>query len=713
MSDYQYLPLRRDQEEIRLISLLPGTFIDDIRISIHHALLIPPTGVQDPEDNTCDIGSIPSYPWSTERTSEDELFYLNNHTYETSWVHPLRNAPANLQPAQSRPTSFEPYYEALSYNWGTMDDPEIAHVQDYQSNEEIEVTVIRIGKSLAMAFRHLRHVDKVRTIWADAISINQQDVEERNAQVKRMADIYRLAYRVVAWTGKEDGDSKHALATLRYIGNQLIVTKAGRLFSSPGSKAPDLWRNACHFLYDDRTWKALSHFIERIWFYRLWCWQEIKLSSSHSLLQCGHDQITWPILRKAILCLHNKEKLPSLMFRERCRHIAYLTADAIGHPMGTLLDLGRSKGCADPRDKIYGLLGLTAPSFNARLRTDYASPVEDVYKDAFLAHLALTRRLELLKHCVLSRRSIGGPSWVPDWSKTDFAAPILSEQLSTGLSSANFKYIPPDILEVTGLRCTAVQEVSSAASLEIGKVLLAVSEWLEHLPKTDVYVTGENIMEAFALTIFMNRTRERHPAQHFPSVFELVSLLHDISALRPDSHNDSIYSIREVGNCVQKIRGRVFFTTVDGYIGTAPDGVKAGDEVCLLLGSYSPIIIRAAGFGRFQVVGEAYIHGLEDAKGILGPMPVGWKVIVTGDALGRPLHRYMSFRTYQQTAEDPRLDTLPSEWERVAYERSPNDAAYFEMFKNNITGGICNSDPRLSPESLKSRNIPLYAIQLV
>ncbi|KAF2493254.1 hypothetical protein BU16DRAFT_75211 [Lophium mytilinum] len=247
-------------------------------------------------------------------------------------------------------------------------------------------------------------------------------------------------------------DSKHALATFRYIGDQLIVTKNGQLSSSPGSKAPDMWRNACNFVYDDRTWKALLHFIKRIWFYRLWCWQEIKLSSSRSLLRCGHGQITWPVLRRAILCLHNKEKLPSLMFRERCRHDVYLTADAVGHSMSTLLDLSRSKGCANPRNKIPGLLGLTAPSFNARLRTNYASPVEDVYKDAFLAHLAITRRLELLKHCVLSRRSIGGPSWVPDWSKTDFAALILSEQLSTGLLSANFKYVPPNILEITGLR---------------------------------------------------------------------------------------------------------------------------------------------------------------------------------------------------------------------------------------------------------------------
>ena len=46
-------------------------------------------------------------------------------------------------------------------------------------------------------------------------SINQADLEERNAQVARMRDIYRTAERVVAWIGGETEDSSRAMQFLR------------------------------------------------------------------------------------------------------------------------------------------------------------------------------------------------------------------------------------------------------------------------------------------------------------------------------------------------------------------------------------------------------------------------------------------------------------------------------------------------------------------
>jgi hypothetical protein len=39
---------------------------------------------------------------------------------------------------------------------------------------------------------------------------------------------------------------------------------------------------------------------------------------------------------------------------------------------------------------------------------------------------------------------------VPDWSMTEFAAPVLSEQLSSGISRAWFTYRETDVLDVIG-----------------------------------------------------------------------------------------------------------------------------------------------------------------------------------------------------------------------------------------------------------------------
>lgn len=98
---------------------------------------------------------------------------------------------------------------------------------------------------------------------------------------------------------------------------------------------------------------------------------------------------------------------------------------------------------------------------------------------------------------------------------------------------------------------------------------------------------------------------------------------------------------------------------------------------------------------------------------ILGPLPSHWNAIIRGDALGRPLHRYLDLTTYEQTAEDPRLGALPPEWERVPYERSPDDPALFEVFKNRVTGETINSDPRLSSDALRERGLKLQTFQLV
>ena len=113
------------------------------------------------------------------------------------------------------------------------------------------------------------------------------------------------------------------------------------------------------------------------------------------------------------------------------------------------------------------------------------------------------------------------------------------------------------------------------------------------------------------------------------------------------------------------------------------------------------------------MVSEAYVHGLGDAVMILGPLPSHWNAVIVGDALGRPLHRYLNLKTYEQTAEDPRLGALPPEWERVSYERSPDDPALFEVFKNRITGQTINSDLRLSSDALRAGGLNPQTFQLV
>jgi hypothetical protein len=102
-----------------------------------------------------------------------------------------------------------PPFETLSYCWGTS-----------RSNRTILIDGKRlhIKPNLEAALRefrrphHLSQNDKEhRTLWIDAICINQEDLEERNHQVSFICRIYSLSKDLVVWLGEEDQASRIAI----------------------------------------------------------------------------------------------------------------------------------------------------------------------------------------------------------------------------------------------------------------------------------------------------------------------------------------------------------------------------------------------------------------------------------------------------------------------------------------------------------------------
>ncbi|KAK4158727.1 HET-domain-containing protein [Cladorrhinum sp. PSN259] len=727
---YEYQPLDSATQEIRLVHLLPAeTFSDSIRLCLVHAAFPrhrpPPQPARDAQLFELLEREL-SFPWCLEETTSGQLIAFNVVTGQTHLLEDPELQPATsvLSPADE----FEPRYEALSYTWGDAGVSEFAAIEGAADGGGVRRLGIR--QNLASALRHLRQPTDPRVLWIDAICINQDDIPERNQQVKRMMEIYTLARRVIAWLGNGDESSERALEALRHVGSQLRSTKSGRVIAAPGAAEPRLWRNDTPPSFTPDIWHSVLELVERQWFYRIWCWQEIKLGSRGAVLQCGHVTIRWRDFWLAVLCLHNKDTLPSRHFRERCRHIVFLQYE--GESVANLLDTARSKGCADPRDKIYGLLGITPAYFASRVTVDYRRPPARVYKDAFMAHLQATQRLDLLKHCNLDERGdIGGPSWVPDWSRTEFAAPILSEQLSSGISRAWFTYDEedPGKLRVIGTQYTTIGSVSAAvASKAEDETLMIVKEWYDQLPQLVAEKTAyhdDDMERAFILSLCMNRTSERNPDNHFLSVHQWVTMLQSILRLEPDGggggdNGDPLYQKREIANIIQKIRGRRFIVTESGHFGTAPAGARVGDVVSLLLGTYAPIILHPTSSASklptelFQVVGECYLHGLSDALGLLGPVPDPWRPIITGDALGRQRQWFLDVVTRRRTLEDPRLPPLPYRgWERAVYERSVEDPAVFERFVHVETGETVNYDPRMSAEALEARGVCLRTFVLV
>lgn len=86
-------------------------------------------------------------------------------------------------------------FEALSYVWGSVEDPSSINLNGYSYN---------ITKNLEGALRQLRCKNKVRVLWVDALAINQSSIDERNKQVRMMPNIYSAARQTVIWLGPFD-----------------------------------------------------------------------------------------------------------------------------------------------------------------------------------------------------------------------------------------------------------------------------------------------------------------------------------------------------------------------------------------------------------------------------------------------------------------------------------------------------------------------------
>ena len=133
-----------------------------------------------------------------------------------------------------------------------------------------------------------------------------------------------------------------------------------------------------------------------------------------------------------------------------------------------------------------------------------------------------------------------------------------------------------------------------------------------------------------------------------------------------------------------------------------------------MLGYENPVLLREQSDGTHKLVGTCYVHGIADGAALLGPLPTGWKVHRFLDSTGQFLIcKYFSADTGELSDEDPRLEPLPDEWERLPVrDRTAEDPEIFQEFRHQGTGQVINWDPRLGPEALKKRGVKLETFSL-
>lgn len=385
--------------EIRVLEIKPGTGSETVRCALHHCSVeFQGSSMQAPPDSD-NAGPHASYParFATSMTAPTQLIW----------------------------------YTALSYRWG---DPKLLGSPVEIGDHQVQVT-----KSLEDILLHVRKPDYSVIMWIDQICINQQDLEEKALQIPLMSKIYGHALNTLIWLTPSPefpagADSFRHLYDFAVKLQFLEDTVTPGDFASMGLPDPD-----------SDIWAELWHVLSQSYFQRLWIIQEIVLSI-HRWLACGDHLISWTVFADAFYRLHGSgvsrwlmdkfsppahERSDAQALSDICHQLIRL--DGLAHVNGIdqhslwVLEETRSAISYDPRDKIYGMLGLerhipfpTGPRgwhVDISYREDHTAA--KLYHD--IAVQILTKQdgfaVELLLNVDHYQSMDGLPSWVPDWSR--------------------------------------------------------------------------------------------------------------------------------------------------------------------------------------------------------------------------------------------------------------------------------------------------------
>ncbi|KAI1873137.1 uncharacterized protein JN550_003390 [Neoarthrinium moseri] len=299
---------------------------------------------------------------------------------------------------------------------------------------------VAVTRNLEAALQHistwwLQETNHI-SLWIDALCINQQDIVERNHQVKRMASIYSGAISVLLWTGPA---IQNETETCRLLSQIYQIAATGESLSNWNSELTK---------YDNILASlGISELSNRSYWKRLWVIQEFYLAGRNALVCFGIRRVNILAFFAAANLLGRVASVSTEVFKKDA--VVWIVFFANLHlgidnlvplmrifhkrstkmPLPDLATLLVAAGRAeqtDSRDKIYGLLGLVNPEIRSLILPDYGKACSDVYRDFVTAVIQTTGKLDIIYQRPRKlRQGSQLPSWVPDWSiKADTCNPI-------------------------------------------------------------------------------------------------------------------------------------------------------------------------------------------------------------------------------------------------------------------------------------------------
>ena len=621
-------------------------------------------------------------------------------------------------------------YEAVSYTWA-CEGPD-QHLRIASSG------VLKISNTLASALRQLRYLDRPRSLWIDAICINQFDDVEKSAQVQMMRQIFHQAEQVVVWLGEEADNSDLVFEFMRSISQAAIdwASAFDRVSEDDSTKSAHAETLLRTFAPGSPAQTSLGHFLQRAWFRRVWIQQEVVVARRLTMI-CGEQRSSWSAFFALMVMIvavagpgnqaRSDELGGAMTFVAFMIPIERMRQGNLPANVSDLLrELARCRNCfcTDPRDRLFAVQGLVA-EWTWLPRIDYSSNCAEVFT-RFSAASAANGDLDILGHAGQHYHQMKDlPSWVPDWThaKLPRAAGFHRDDTASGFASASSRSLVrgmDNLLIVAGFNFDIIKDVSGhipegLSPTEAGQMKMILEERCEVLAGSIQEQTNVGPVEALWYTLMFASYFD--PALTPPTTFEESRNWR----IRRRLITGQMFTFSDNDECTQLDRkllkydnainwGALFecnqlCVTRKGYVGVVPTNAKPGDRVCIALGCSSPLVLE----GKDSKVpsplrGAAYIHGLMHGEAMdtnqpdifasqpsncpatnfaLNPLPPGWKRCRVDEII--KLYAYQSPERIWLCPRHPKFLTKasPRLWTKVVDPRSHTDSPAANVTDNS------------------------------
>ncbi|KAI4277755.1 MAG: hypothetical protein L6R38_005378 [Xanthoria sp. 2 TBL-2021] len=550
-------------------------------------------------------------------------------------------------------------YEALSYTWGTTAQDQPIQIRTFLSQSpspsQPKTDIFHVTKHLHAALLHLRQSTAPRTVWIDQLCIDQHSLDEKNAQVKLMARIYRSAKRTIVWLGElniQDTDRIDIVVATERMNFRPVEREYSTLEDQVILK--DLIGFGAQDNTDDsgrRRRKILAGLLNRSWFTRAWVYQEVVVAQRGVVL-CGSLEMDMDIFinlldgvcdldfqevgEAASIMYSSKGYKPMFAIREaRFESRNGLSSTKKSRWLSTLWQAMGNLDATNPRDKVYAFLAFADSTDENRISPSYGKSIKSVYTDATVRSIYSVGSLDVLELAIKSAESSEDlPSWVPDFSKPLPSSPFMTHNVGSTEFHASRDSQYASRSSHTNLTTLTVRGhvLSTVASIHPRdfhnhKPSQILHDWI-NLPDVTAWVHSqiqppvhENFPES-SLTLQSRILRtllaEGAGSDDKPDNLNYTDpeAILDVYYKEPlilEARNNSpkfdrairktdspstrslklqLSTYRWIQKIVKIIVNKKFSISVDFNFGLAYEAVREGDVICILQGSKTPTVLR-------------------------------------------------------------------------------------------------------------------------